>query len=55
MLIVAQTDSKYGMNMSTGIYLFYFRLYFNVKITMKHPVTNEHIFLRKHYVIAIYV
>ena len=36
MVIVVQTYSKYGINACKGIYFFYFRLYFNVQITMKH-------------------
>ena len=35
-VIVAKTDSKYGINTCIGIYFFYFRLYFNLQITMKH-------------------
>ena len=35
-VIVAQTDSKYGIDTCKDIYLFYFRLYFNLQITMKH-------------------
>ena len=34
-VIVAQTDSKYGINAYKAIYLFYFRPYFNVQFTMK--------------------
>ena len=36
MVIVAQTDSKHGINTCIGIYFFYSRLHLNVKITMKH-------------------
>ena len=36
MVIVAQTDSKYGINACIGIYFFYFRLYFNIQFTMKN-------------------
>ena len=35
-VIVAKTDSKYGINTCIGIYFFYFKLYFNLQITMKH-------------------
>ena len=35
-VIVAKADSKYGINTCIGIYFFYFRLYFNLQITMKH-------------------
>ena len=35
-VIVEKTDSKYGINTCMGIYFFYFRLYFNLQITMKH-------------------
>ena len=35
-VIVAKIDSNYGINMCIGIYIFYFRLYFNLQITMKH-------------------
>ena len=35
-VIVAQTDSKYGINTCITIYFFYFRLDFNLQITMKH-------------------
>ena len=35
-VIVAKTDSKYGINACIGIYFFYFRLYFKLQITMKH-------------------
>ena len=49
MVSVEQTDKKYGINTCLGLYFFYSRLYFNVKITMKIPVTNGHIFLRKYY------
>ena len=35
-VIVAQADSKYGINTCICIYFFYFRLYFNLQITMKH-------------------
>ena len=34
-VIVAQTHSKYGINMCVDIH-FYFRLNFNLQITMKH-------------------
>ena len=36
MVIVAQTDSKYGINACIGIHFFYFRLHFNVQFTMKY-------------------
>ena len=35
-VIVAQTHSRYGINKCIGIYFFYFRLNFNLQITMKH-------------------
>ena len=35
-VIVAETDSKYGIDTCIDIYLFYFTLYFNLQITMKH-------------------
>ena len=43
-VIVTQTDSKYGINMCIGIYMYiyiyflYFRLYFYVQFTMKCSV-----------------
>ena len=36
MVIVAQTDSEYGINACISMYFFYFRLYFNVQFTMKY-------------------
>ena len=36
MVIVAQTDSKYGINACIGIYFFYSRLYSNVQFTKKY-------------------
>ena len=36
MVIVAQTDSEYGINAYISTYFFYFRLYFNVQFTMKY-------------------
>ena len=55
MVIVAQTDNKYGRNACLGIYFSYFRLYFHVQFTMNITVTNVHIFLRSYYLFIINV
>ena len=52
-VIVAKTDSKYGINACIGIYFFCLDCILIYKLQWNIPVTNGHISLRKYYLFII--